>query len=119
MLRHHGDVPNRGGERTSPRGAAESASYVLSGPLRWIERDGSRAALLVAEANAPGRRLIGQTLTLDLETTAIRTADRNGDGRRSATDLLPGEHVTVKARLPVGIVAPTIVAPGRLIADGP
>ncbi len=120
MLRRHGDVPNRGGERRSPRAPGRLVSCVLSGPLRWIERDGSRAVLLVTDANVSGRRLIGQTVTLDLAATAIRTGDRNRDGRRSAEDLLPGERVTIKARLPPrATVDPEIISPGRLIAVGP
>ncbi len=120
MLRRHGDVPNRGGERRSRRAPGRLVSCVLSGPLRWIERDGSRAVLLVTDANVSGRRLIGQTVTLDLAATAIRAGDRNRDGRRSAEDLLLGEQVTVKARLPRrATVDPEVISPGRLIAVGP
>lgn len=120
MRRREGDVPNRGGERSPRRATGRTASFVFSGALRWVERDGSCAVLLVADANALGRRLIGQTLTLDLTATSIVTPDRDGDGRRSGRDLLPGEQVTIKARLPRATVsAASVVAPGRLVAEGP
>lgn len=120
-VRRPNAVPNRGAERRSARREpGDTAMYVLSGPLRWVDTGGSHAALLVDDANSCGRRLIGQTLTLDLAATAIRSADRDGDGERTCADLLPGERVTIKARLEAGILAaPDVIKPLRLIAGGP
>ena len=55
-----------------------------------------------------------------LAATRFRTTDRNGDGRVDARDLLPGDTVSVKVRLPPGAGAPPeSIAPDRLIADVP
>ena len=114
------DIPNHGGERAPVRRAPSAVPVVLSGTLRWVEREGGHAALLVHRGTGVARRLTGQTLSLDLAATAVRTADRDGDGRRSATDLLPGDVVTIKARLPRGLSSPpAVIAPRRLIVRGP
>lgn len=113
MIRH-GEVPNRGGDRPSARAAGDTLGCVLSGPLRWVGRDGSYAALRVADGTGRARRLIGTTVTLELSDTAVAAADRNGDGRRDGRDLLPGDHVTVRARLPLR--PPEVIAPRRIAA---
>jgi len=93
---------------------------MLSGTLRWVERVGDPAALLVERGKAAGRRLSGRTLTLALAATAIRTVDRDGDGRRTVADLLPGDAVTVKARrAPDARAMDLLIAPTRLVVDGP
>jgi hypothetical protein len=113
-------VPNQGGERAPVGRVPDAVPVVLSGTLRWVEPDGGHAALLVERGTGVARRLAGETLTLDLATTAVRTADRDGDGRRSATDLLPGDVVTIKARLPRGLPCPpAMIAPRRLILRSP
>jgi hypothetical protein len=84
----------------------------VTGTLRWIEPDGSVAAVLV-RGSGP---LVGETITLDLTQTSVRVADRNLDGRLDARDLLPGDHVSLKLRLPL---VTDVVAPRRLVAEAP
>jgi hypothetical protein len=119
--RSRGLVPNRGGgPAAARRPPADRATYRLTGPLRWVDRDGGVAALLVHRANAAGRHLAGRTVTLDLSATAFSAADRNGDGRRSGLDLLPGEAVTVTARLPRALAdLPGVLPARRLATHGP
>jgi hypothetical protein len=113
-------VPNLGGgPRTATPPGAPQATYRLSGPLRWVDPGGLVAAVLVQRANSAGRRLAGETVTVDLQRAQVSAADRNGDGRRTGADLLPGEPVTVTARLPRGLTSPPpIVAARRLATYG-
>ena len=53
----------------------------------------------VEDGNALGRRVVGQTVTLDLSAARIGTADRDGDGALTPSDLLSGERVSVSVRL--------------------
>jgi hypothetical protein len=119
--RSRGLVPNRGGGPAAARRTpADRVTYRLTGLLRWIDRDGGVAALLVQRANSVGRHLAGHTVTLDLGATAFSAADRNGDGRRSGLDLLPGEAVTVTARLPRALAElPPVLPARRLATHGP
>ncbi len=115
----HTARPRAGTQRQAPRRTHGTTAAVLSGSLRWVEPAGSWAALLVADASGPGRGLIGHTVTLELKATRFRTPDRNANGRADGGDLLPGDAVTVKVRLPEALGAPLpAIAPVRLIADG-
>lgn len=113
-----GLIPNRGGGPAARRPPHGLATYVLEGPLRFVDRRGGRAALLVEGGNAAGRRFVGQTVTLDLASARIGVADRDGDGRISASDLLSGERVSASVRLPRGLAEPPeLLEVGRLNAS--
>jgi hypothetical protein len=116
MRRAKSNVPNRGGgeaRRTEPQ---DRAAYVLEGALRYVDRDGTLAALLVQDGNAAGRRLVGRTLTLDLRDAQIAAPDRNADGMSSREDLVVGDRVSVRARLPRRLLALPDVLPVRRLA---
>lgn len=118
--RRLGGVPNLGGQPTVPRREPEAQRAVLKGTLRWVERDARRAALQVRDASAAGRQLIGRTLTLDLSAASVRSDDRDGDGRRTAADLLPGDDVTVKVRIADrDLASDEVLAPIRIVVTGP
>ena len=98
-MRSRGLVPNRGGGQARRRPAQGRAVYTFEGPLRFVDRHGARAAMRVEGGNAAGRRFLGRTVTLDLSSARISTADRDRDGTISAADLLSGERVTFSVRL--------------------
>jgi hypothetical protein len=91
-------------------------TYVLAGPLRWVEPDGRRAVLRVDAAAGRARRFCGRSVTLDLEDTRIAPMDPGaGDGALKA-----GQMVTVKARLPRHLDdLPSVVCPRSLLTLGP
>ncbi len=119
-MRSRGLVPNRGGGRSRRREPVGRATYVFEGPLRFVDRHGARAALLVEDGNACGRRFVGETVTLDLAEARIAAADRNADGRISSADLLAGERVVVTLRLPRRLgELPELLPVRRLTACAP
>ncbi len=73
---------------------------VLSGRLAWVDQRGSLVVLRVEKTNRRGRRMKGATLTVNLANARMSTPDRNGDGERTAADLLPGERVSVAVTVP-------------------
>jgi hypothetical protein len=89
------------------------STYVLAGPLRWVEPDGQRAVLRVDAAGGMARRFCGRSVTLDLGH-CHRVTSMNGE------PLAPGQMVTVRARLPRRLEdLPSVVAPRSLLALGP
>lgn len=111
---------DRGASPTRRRAPSDHVACVLSGSLRFVDAEGGRAAMSVAAARRSSRRLVGETITLDLEHADLVVADRNRDGVISAHDLLPGDHVRVNARLPRGAGdPPSVVAVRRITAAAP
>lgn len=94
-------VPNAGPRtsRSRPR-AATVDRLILSGRLAWVDDRGELVVLRVERTNRRGRRFNGATVTVNLAGARMSTPDRNGDGERSAADLLPGERVSVAVTLP-------------------
>ena len=89
------------------------STYVLAGPLRWVEPDGRRAVLRVDAAGGRARRFCGRSVTLELDH-CHRIRSMNGGG------LKQGEMVTVKARLPKHLEdLPSVVSPRSVLALGP
>ncbi|HEU4974183.1 MAG TPA: hypothetical protein VFT50_03785 [Baekduia sp.] len=93
-------APSAGRRETGSTRRTRGALYELHGPLAWVERGGGLAVLHVQDGNRRGRRLRGRALTVELTAARVMAPDRNGDGRRTPADLLPGERVTVRVRLP-------------------
>lgn len=89
------------------------STYVLAGPLRWVEPDGRRAVLRVDAAGGPARRFCGRSVTLDLGH-CHRVRSLNGGA------IEQGQMVTVKARMPRNLeTLPSVVAPRSVLALGP
>lgn len=94
-------TPNAGPRSSrSRRRAPSSGHHVLEGRLAWVDPYGSRVVLRVDATNRRARRFVGETVTVDLAGTRFSAPDRDGDGRLSAADLLPGERVAVSVKLP-------------------
>ncbi len=110
-MRSGGLVPNRGGGSARRRPPQGRVTYVLEGQLRFVDREGARAALCVEGGNAAGRRFVGRTVTLDLRGARVAAADRDGDGAVSAADLLTGDRVSVVVRLARGLAEPPPTLP--------
>jgi hypothetical protein len=91
-------------------------TYILAGPLRWVEPDGRRAVLRVDAAGGRARRFCGRSVTLDLDAARIAPMDAAaGDA-----SLRAGQMVTVKARLPRRLEdLPSVVCPRSVLTLGP
>lgn len=93
-------------------------TYVLAGPLRWVEPDGRRATLRVDAAGGRARRFCGRTVTLELEGSRVGVL--TGEDGPGPADLKAGEVVTVKARLPRRLDdLPAVLAPRSVHTLGP
>ena len=77
-------------------GKSKPANYVFKGV--W-HADGT---VTVSGGNARVRKggMIGQTLAFDLTAAKLRAADADADGSVTVADLVEGDKVVVKARLP-------------------
>jgi hypothetical protein len=107
------------GEAGRRRESHRRVTYVLAGPLRWVDPTVPRALLRVDAASGAGRRLCGRTLAVDLDHAHITVLDADGEHRRVAADLAPGDMVTVRVRLPRHLgELPDVVSARGLIALG-
>ena len=86
----------RGQARQAAHGKSKPANYVFKGV--W-HADGT---VTVTGGNARVRKngLVGQVVAFDLAAAKLRAADTNADGAVDADDLVEGDKVVVKARLP-------------------
>jgi hypothetical protein len=77
-------------------GKSKPANYVFKGI--W-HSDGT---VTIGGGNARVRKggLVGQVVAFDLAAAKLRAADTNADGAVTAADLVEGDKVVVKARLP-------------------
>jgi hypothetical protein len=77
-------------------GKSKPANYVFKGV--W-HADGT---MTVSGGNARVRKggLVGQVVAFDLAAAKLRAADTNADGGVTAADLVEGDKVVVKTRLP-------------------
>jgi hypothetical protein len=77
-------------------GKSKPVGYVFKGV--W-HADGT---VTVAHGNAHVRKggFVGQVVAFDLAAAKLRAADTNADGAVTAADLVEGDKVVVKARLP-------------------
>ena len=93
-------------------------TYVLAGPLRWVDDDGSRAVLRVDAAGGRARRFCGRSVTLELgDCHRIAAMD---PGRGDDEGLRQGQVVTVKARLPRRLdELPATLCPRSVLTLGP
>lgn len=104
----HAVPASRGIANAGPRASRSSRRarslhrHTLSGPIAWVDPQASLVVLRVERASLRARRFVGATVTVNLTGARLSAPDRNGDGRLSAADLLPGERISVGVTLPVG-----------------
>ena len=93
-------------------------TYVLAGPLRWVEDGGRRAMLRVDAAGGRARRFCGRSVTLELDRCPrIAAMDPTADDGQG---LRPGQMVTVRARLPRHLEdLPPVLCPRSVLMLGP
>ena len=121
MLRHRPALlkGRAAGEAGRRRGSHRRTTYVLAGPLRWVDPAVPRALLRVDAASGAGRRLAGRTLTVELDHARITVVDAGGEHQRLPAELKPGDMVTVRVRLPRHLPElPEVVSARGLIALG-
>jgi hypothetical protein len=92
-LRWRGD-PNRGpgrGARRRPAGKADR----IEGVVRWTEHEASLIHVEVEDTDGVRDPLEGEIVALDLSRARVRVevADRDGDGRIDAHDIVLGDRV--------------------------
>lgn len=72
-----------------------TVAYHLTGPVRWFDRELDRIVVHVAEADGHAGRFLGEDVTVALPPS------------RQAYDLVPGDEVAVRCRLPRELGAAT------------
>ena len=79
-------------------GPAKGVSYVFKGTYAGA------GVVTVAKGNAHVRKadLVGTDVAFDLSATKLSVADTNGDEAVTADDIVAGDKVVVKAKLPKG-----------------
>ena len=88
-----------------PVKAPKSMSQPTSStPVSWVFEGGWHidGTVTVGHGNSRVRKggYVGQIVAFDLTSAKLRVADTNGDGAITAADLLEGDKVVVKAKLP-------------------
>lgn len=84
-----------------------------------VEPTVPRALLRVDVASGAGHKLCGHTVALELSHASISFVDADGEHRRAASDLAPGEFVSVRVRLPRHLAeVPDVVEPRTVVALG-
>ena len=92
-------------------------TYVLAGPLRWVDDGGHRAVLRVDAAGGRARRFCGRSVTLELDHCP-RIAPMD-PGAGDDEGLRQGQMVTVRARLPRQLDdLPAVVCPRSVLTLG-
>ena len=93
-------------------------TYVLAGPLRWVDDNGLSAVLRVDAAGGRARRFCGRSVTLELGACPrIAAMD---PGQDDGAGLRQGQVVTVKARLPRRLdELPSTLSPRSVLTLGP
>jgi hypothetical protein len=92
-------------------GKSKPANYVFKGS--W-HADGT---VTVSGGNARVRKggFVGKVVAFDLTAAKLKVADTNGDAAVTAADLVEGDKVVVKARLPRSEPGSGPFAAGKLI----
>ena len=110
-------VPNAGPVRGERRAGGGVRACRLTGTLAWIERDGRVAVLRVRDTNRRARAFRGRSVTIDLSAARVSVRDRDGDGRGSIADLVPGERVSVRANVDRWFSElPSVIAARQIVA---
>ena len=105
------------GEKTQMFSPQLRTTYVMAGPLRWVEDDGRRAVLRVDAAGGRARKFCGRSVTLELDRCP-RVGAMDPD-RDDGLGLQPGQVVTVRARLPRNLDdLPAVVCPRSVLSLG-
>ena len=121
MSRHASPAP-RGISNAGPRGSRSPRRtrsrhrHTLTGPIAWVDPHASLVVLRVERTSLRARRFVGGTVTVNLAGARLSAPDRNGDGERTAADLLPGERISIGVTLPVGADRLPQVLPARSVA---
>jgi hypothetical protein len=74
-----------------------TVAYVFKGTFNVA---GSTVSVVQGNRHARRAGLVGTDVGFDLSAARVRVADTNGDGMRNAADLVQGDVVVVKSRLP-------------------
>jgi len=92
-------------------------TYVLAGPLRWVDDEGQRAVVRVDAAGGRARRFCGRSVTLELDHSRVAAMDPSAD---DGLGLRQGQVVTVRARLPRRLDdLPQVLCPQSVLTLGP
>lgn len=79
-------------------GPVKGVSYVFKGVY------GTAGLVSVTSGNAHATKagLVGTDVQFDLSAASLSVGDTNGDGVTDVTDVVTGDRVVVKAKLPMG-----------------
>lgn len=79
-----------------PDKPGKGVSYVFKGTYA------GESAVAVTKGNKHARDFEGETVTFDLSAAKVSVADTTGDGVVNVDDVVVGDSVVVKAKLPKG-----------------
>jgi hypothetical protein len=97
-------LPSAALAKGEPEGKAVKHAHGKSKPVRYVFKGVWHAdgTVTVTGGNSRVRKggFVGQVVSFDVAAAKLRAADSNADAAVTAADLLEGDNVVVKARLP-------------------
>lgn len=100
-----GDKPDKPGKPPKAKGVA----YVFKGTYS------GDSAVAVTKTNKHAEAFVDQTVTFDFTATKVSVGDTNGDGTEDLADVMTGDSVVVKAKLPKGETPAQPIAAKHLV----
>jgi hypothetical protein len=105
------------GEKTQMFSPQLRTTYVMAGPLRWVEDDGRRAVLRVDAAGGRARKVLWAQR--DARARPLPARGAMDPDRDDGLGLQPGQVVTVRARLPRNLDdLPAVLCPRSVLSLG-
>jgi hypothetical protein len=88
------DKPDKPGKPDKPAKPGPKVSYVFKGSYS------GDSTVAVEKGNKHARDFEGQSVVFDLSAAKVSVGDTNGDGTADLNDVVAGDKVVVKAKLP-------------------
>jgi hypothetical protein len=88
------EKPEKPGKPDKPAKPGPKVSYVFKGSYSGA------STVAVEKGNKHARDFEGQSVVFDLSAAKVSVADTNGDGAADVNDVVAGDKVVVKAKLP-------------------
>jgi hypothetical protein len=104
-----GGKPDKPAKPDKPSKKPKGVAYVFKGSYS------GESAVAVEKGNKHARDFEGQTVVFDLSAAKVSVADTTGDGVADLADVVVGDSVVVKAKLPKGEAPEQPIAAKRLV----
>ena len=103
------DKPDKPGKPEKPDKPGPKVSYVFKGSYS------GDSTVAVEKGNKHAREFEGQSVVFDLSGAKVSVGDTNGDGTADLADVVAGDKVVVKAKLPKKETPPQPIAAKHLV----